>query len=190
MKILIVNGHPDKESFNHALQQAYKKGALAAGHTVEEITLSEMSFSPNLQYGYRKRTDLEPDLLEAWRKLQWAEHTVWIYPTWWGGMPAIMKGFFDRLFLPGFAFDYQEKSSYPKQLLKGKTSEIITTMDTPVWYYKYFMGNTGVKMLKSAILEFCGIKNKRATYLSIIKTSTEEQRDKWLLKVQQLGGKL
>ncbi|WP_255498792.1 NAD(P)H-dependent oxidoreductase [Dysgonomonas sp. ZJ709] len=190
MNILIINGHPDKESFNHALQQAYKEGALSFGHKIKEITMSDMDFSPNLQQGYRKRTNLEPDLLDAWEKIKWAEHMVWIYPTWWGGMPAIMKGFIDRLFLPGLTYEYQEKSSIPKKLLKGKTSEIITTMDAPIWYYKYIMGNTGVKMLKIGILAFCGVKNKRVTYLSIVKSSTENQRNKWLSKVKTISKSL
>jgi putative NADPH-quinone reductase len=188
-KIVIINGHPDRESFNHALQKSYKSGALSAGNEVEEITLSDMEFSTNLQYGYRKRTDLEPDLLNAWNKIVQADHLVLIFPVWWGSMPALMKGFFERVFLPGFAFEYQEKSPFPKKLLKGKTSEIITTMDSPVWYYKWIAGNTGVRLLKNSILGFCGVKNKRTTYLAVIKTSDDKQRQKWLLKMGKLGGR-
>lgn len=187
-RIVIINGHPDSESFNHALQQAYKNGALSSGNEIEEVTLSEMNFSPNLRFGYRKRTDLEPDLLEAWRKIQWAEHIVWIYPTWWFSMPALMKGFIDRLFLPGFTFEYQSDSPFAKKLLTGKSSEIIVTMDTPVWYYKTVFANAGVRAFKSA-LAFCGIRNKRTTYLAVVKTSTDEKRKKWLQKVQKLGAK-
>lgn len=185
--VLIINGHPDSESFNHALQNAYAEGAMSVGCNVEKITLSEINFSLNLQYGYRKRTDLEPDLLNAWEKIKQADHLVWIYPTWWSGMPAILKGFIDRVFLPGLAFEYQEKSPLPKQLLKGKTSEIITTMDSPVWYYKLVFKNAGVNMLKKGILEFCGVKNKRVTYLSVVKTSTPDKRSNWIDKVRKLG---
>ena len=102
MKILLINGHPDKESFNWALASAYKKGALKSGAEIKEIRISELSFNVNLQFGYRKRTELEPDLLAAWEDIQWADHLVWVYPVWWGSVPAIMKGFIDRLFLPGF----------------------------------------------------------------------------------------
>jgi putative NADPH-quinone reductase len=186
-KIVIINGHPDNESFNHALQKAYKTGALRTGNEVEEITLSDMEFSTNLRYGYRKRTDWEPDLLDAWDKIVQADHLVLIFPIWWGSMPALMKGFFERVFLPGFAFEYQEKSPFPKKLLKGKTSEIIVTMDTPVWYYKWILGNTGVKLLKNSILGFCGVKNKRTTYLAVMKTSDEKQRQKWLLEIEKMN---
>lgn len=186
-KIVIINGNPDTKSFCHAIQNSYKKGAEQARHEVKELTLSDMSFNPNLAYGYRKRTDLEPDLLDAWDKLKWSDHIVWLYPTWWGTVPAILKGFIDRMFLPGFAYEYQEKSPFPKKLLIGKTSEIISTMDTPIWYYKWVYKDIGGRLLKKNLGDFCGIKNKRTTYLSPIKNSTSEQRIKWLEKIENLA---
>lgn len=188
-KVLIINGHPDKESFCFGLHQSYKKGSLEAGNEVKEIILSEMEFNPILQYGYRKRTELEPDLLDAWQKLQWAEHIVWIYPTWWAAPPALMKGFIERLFLPGFTFEYQETSPFPKKLLKGKTSEIISTMDSPVWYYKWIVKDVGGKMIRKNIGAFCGIKNIRTTYLAVVKQSTPEKRQQWLDKVKAIAKK-
>ena len=71
-KILIINGHPDKESFNYGLSDAYKNGVEKSGAEVKEIRIRELNFNPNLQFGYRKRTELEPDLLEAQKKLKWA----------------------------------------------------------------------------------------------------------------------
>jgi putative NADPH-quinone reductase len=189
-KILIINGHPDKESFNYALHEAYKECALSAKNEVKEITLATMQFNPNLQFGYRKRTDLEPDLLDAREKIQWAEHIVWLFPIWWGGMPALLKGFIDRVFLPEFAFAPQEKSPFPTKLLAGRTSEIICTMDTPVFYYKLVYRSCGTRLLSKSVLDFCGIKNKRTTYFSVIKKSTEEQRQKWIEKAKQLAMKI
>ena len=61
-KILIINGHPDKESFNFALAAAYKKGAIASGAEVKEINVYDLNFNPNLQFGYRQRTELEAEL--------------------------------------------------------------------------------------------------------------------------------
>ena len=112
MKIVIINGHPNKESLNFGFAEAYKKGALESNAEVQEITICNLKFSPNLEFGYQKRTELEPDLVEAWEKIKWANHLVWIHPVWWGGLPAIMKGFIDRVFLPGFAFQYRENSIF------------------------------------------------------------------------------
>jgi len=65
-KILIINGHPNSESFNFGLYESYKKGALTAGAEIKEIAIKDLKFNPNLQFGYQKKTELEPDLLDAW----------------------------------------------------------------------------------------------------------------------------
>jgi len=186
-KILIINGHPNKESFCFALARAYKTGALAAGAEVEEITIADLRFNPNLQFGYRKRTELEPDLLDAWEKIKRAEHLVWVHPVWWGGFPAIMKGFIDRLFLPGFAFQYRENSVWWDKFLTGRSARIITTLDQPGWYYRWVYGRPSVNQLRKTILEFCGIKPVKVTYLEFVKKSGEQQRERWLSQVEKLG---
>lgn len=189
-KILIINGHPNKESFNFGLVAAYKKGALQAGAQIKEIVIAELNFNPNLQFGYQKRTELEPDLIEAWEKIKWADHMVWVHPVWWGGLPAITKGFIDRLFLPGFVFQYRENSMFWDKLLKGKTAHIITTLDQPGWYYRFVYGRPSVNQLKRSTLAFCGVKPVKVTYIGIIKDSTDAARKKWLEKVEKLGLRL
>ena len=186
-KILIINGHPDPESLNFALAAAYKKGALASGAEVREIVIRDLKFDPNLSMGYRQRTELEHDLLEAWEKIQWCEHMVWVHPVWWGGLPAITKGFIDRMFLPGFAFQYRENSSMWDKLLKGRSARIITTLDYPIWYYRFFVGNPSVTQLKKTTLEFCGIKPVKVSYFGPVKGSNENTRKNWLEKAQMLG---
>ncbi|WP_314244766.1 NAD(P)H-dependent oxidoreductase [Empedobacter tilapiae] len=188
-KILIINGHPNKEAFNNGIALAYKKGAENTGAEVKEIVIADLQFNPNLQFGYQKRTELEPDLVEAWEKIKWAEHLVWVHPVWWGGLPAITKGFIDRLFLPGFAFQYRENSVWWDKLLKGKTAHIITTLDQPSWYYWLVYGRPSVNQLKKSTLEFCGIKPVRVTYIGVVKTATPEVRNKWIEKVVVLGRK-
>jgi NAD(P)H dehydrogenase (quinone) len=186
-KIVIINGHPNKESYNYALHAAFASASTAKGNTVEEICLADMDFNPILRHGYSKRTELEPDLLAAWEKIQGADHIVWIYPMWWGMMPALLKGFIDRLFLPGMAFRYRDNSPMWDKLLKGKSSEIICTLDYPVWYYKWILGEPGTKAMRKMILDFCGIKNTRTTYVGPIRNSTDAFREKQLERVGQLA---
>lgn len=188
-KILIINGHPNPDSFNFGLAKAYKEGALQSGAEVREITIADLQFDPNLQFGYQKRMELEPDLVEAWEKIQWADHLVWIHPVWWGGLPARTKGFIDRLFLPGMAFKYRENSVWWDKLLKGKTGHIMTTLDQPVWYYRLLYGRPSVNQLKKSTLEFCGVQPVKVTYVGVIKTSDDKQRQKWLEKVRGMGQK-
>lgn len=186
-KIAIINGHPNKESFNFGITKAYKNGALESGAEIREIVIADLTFNPNLQFGYQKVMELEPDLLKAWEVIQWADHLVWVHPVWWGGLPAVTKGFIDRLFLPGFAFKYKKDSLWWDKLLKGKTAHIITTIDQPGWYYRLMYGRPSVNQLKKSTLEFCGIQPVKVTYIGIIKTSDEKQRQKWLEKVRKLG---
>lgn len=186
-KILILNGHPNKESFNFALAAAYKTGSLQAGAEVKEIVITDLQFNPNLQYGYQKRTEQEPDLIAAWEKIKWADHLVWVHPVWWGGLPAVTKGFIDRLFLPGLAFQYRDKSVWWDKLLTGKTARIITTLDQPGWYYRFAYGRPSVNQLKKSTLQFCGIKPVKVTYIGIVKNSTDTVRKNWLKKIEKLG---
>lgn len=186
-KILIINGHPNPSSFNFALADIYKKGVIQSKAEVETITIAELKFNPNLEFGYQKRTALEPDLLDAWEKIKKADHLVWIHPVWWGGLPAITKGFIDRLFLPGMAFQYRENSIWWDKLLNGKTAHIITTLDQPGWYYRLFYGKPSVNQLKKSTLEFCGVKPVKVSYIGIIKTSDDSQREKWLQQVYEFG---
>ncbi|GCC52690.1 flavodoxin family protein [Chryseotalea sanaruensis] len=188
-KILIINGHPNKEAFNFGIAAAYKRGAETSGAAVKEVIIADLKFNPNLQFGYQKRIDLESDLKEAWEKIKWADHLVWVHPVWWGGLPAISKGFIDRLFLPGFAFKYRENSVWWEKLLKGKTAHIITTMDQPGWYYWLVYGRPSINQLKKSTLEFCGVKPVRTTYIGVVKSSSESLRKQWLRKVGQLGRK-
>lgn len=186
-KILIINGHPNPASFNFGLADSYQMGAITSGAQVETITIAALQFNPNLKFGYQKRTELEPDLLESWEKIKRADHLVWIHPVWWGGLPAITKGFIDRLFLPGMAFQYRENSVWWDKLLKGKTAHIITTLDQPGWYYRLFFGRPSVNQLKKSTLEFCGVKPVKVTYIGIIKKANDFQREKWLQEVYNLG---
>lgn len=186
-KILIINGHPDKESFNYGLSAAYKKGANKSNAEIKEINIRELNFNPNLQFGYRKRTELEPDLLEAQDKLKWADHLVWVYPVWWGSVPAIMKGFLDRVLLPGFAFKKIEDSLSWDKYLTGKTARIICTLDQPGWYYRWIYGSPSHNAMKKLTLNYVGVKKVRITTIGPVTNSKEKFRAKWLKKVEKLG---
>lgn len=188
-KIAIINGHPNKDSFNFGITEAYKAGAVETGAEVKEIVIRDLNFNLNLQFGYQKRMELEPDLLKAWEIIQWADHLVWVHPVWWGGFPALMKGFIDRLFLPGMAYKFRENSVWWDKLLKGKTAHILTTLDQPGWYYRLFFERPSVNQLRKSILEYCGVKPVKLTYIGIIRNSKDEQRAQWLRKVKELGKK-
>lgn len=189
-QVLIINGHPDQESFNYALSKAYIKGLRKTNAVISQINIAELKFNPNLQYGYRQRMELEPDLVVAIEKIKKADHIVWVFPMWWCSYPAIMKGFVDRTFLPSMTYQPIEGKALPKKLLKGKSARLIITGDTPKWY-DFFIRKSPVKhQFKYGTLKFCGINPVSITYIATIKNSSYSFREKWLHKVQRLGEKV
>lgn len=188
-RIALVVGHPDKESFNFALAEAYLTGAKKSGSEVREVIIADMDFNPNLKYGYRQRTELEPDLIKAQETLKWADHIVWIYPVWWGSVPAMMKGFIDRVLLPGFAFKKREGSIWWDKYFTGKTSRLICTMDQPAWYYSLMYGAPSHKAMKKLTMNFIGVKSVKISAIGPLRLSKEKFRTNWLKKVERLGEK-
>jgi NAD(P)H dehydrogenase (quinone) len=186
-KILVINGHPDKESFCFALAESYKKGSMKSGANCKVIHLTDLKFNPILTYGYRKITELEPDLVQAQKDIRAANHLVFVYPNWWSTYPALLKGFVDRVFLPNFAFKYHEKGPLWDKLLKGKTAQLIVTMDTPSWYYWLINRRPGHNSIKIGILEFSGIKPVMIKTFAPIKSSNQTKRKQWLDEVEALG---
>ena len=133
-RILIILGHPRTDSLCGGLARAYAEGAEAGGHEVRVVSLGALSFDPILHNGYAAVQPLEPDLVAAQASISWAEHLVFVYPLWWGAMPALLKGFIDRVFLPGFAFKFRDGSVFWDRLLAGRSAHLLVTMDTPPWY--------------------------------------------------------
>jgi putative NADPH-quinone reductase len=186
-KILIILGHPVKDTFSGLLFENYRNGALASGAEVKELILREMKFDLNFSEGYRGNQELEPDLQKAQELITWAEHIVLIYPNWWSTFPALLKGFIDRTFLPGFAFKYRKGSLLWDKLLTGRSARLIITMDTPPWYYWLVYRRPGHNAMKRGILEFCGIRPVRITTIGSLKVSSDSKRQQWLDKVLKLG---
>jgi len=188
-RILIINGHPDKASLCFGLAESYRKGAEWTGAVCTLVNLIDLKFNPILMYGYRQRTELEPDLLMIQQEILKADHLVFVYPTWWGTYPALLKGMIDRVFLPGFAFKYRDNSLFWDKLLKEKTARLMVTMDTPTWYYSLIYRSPGHNSMKKGVLEFCGIKPVKITTFGPIKTSDDKKRNNWLVLSEKLGRK-
>lgn len=187
MRTLIILGHPDKNSFCGALADSYEKGAREKGGEVERLNLGKLNFDPILRLGYKEEQKLEADLVKSQRLIKWASHIVIIYPVWWSGPPALLKGFIDRVFLPGFAFKARENSASWDKLLKDKSARLIITSDAPSWwlYAAYF--HPALNMMKKATLEFCGVTPVDVTSFGMIKKASEEKKAKYVYEAYRLG---
>ena len=200
MKILVINGHPDKESYCQAIFQTIVENIDSARHELEVINLNEEDFDPVLRYGYRKRMEEDSFILRSQELIQWADHLIFVYPIWWSSMPSLMKGWIDRVFTPGIAYSANDQGSFIwnylrgkqfKKLLKGKTASIYATSMAPTWWYKIFSGpinipdSYGISVLKNAVLNHCGIKTKRVCVLGEVgrDVNTASMREKHLKKV-------
>lgn len=185
-KTLIILGHPRPNSFCSLLADRYLEIARSKGQEVTLLRLHELKFNLNLETGFENSDPLEPDLIRAQKLIADSSHIVFIYPNWWGTMPALLKGFLDRVLLPNFAFKYHPEKMMPIKLLKGRTADLIITMDTPPWIYRFLLGSPGLKIMKTSILNFCGIKVKQTVLLGPIRKSDKETLNSYTLKLNQL----
>lgn len=190
-RIFILNGHPAANSLSKLIAETYAREAKSAGMEVRISHLSEFDFDPDHGFsGYKQHKDLEPDLLAFRRDIEWAEHIILTTPMWWGGLPAKLKGVFDRAFLPGWAFDTRTtKLGLPLPMLKGRSARIFLTSDTPGFFFWLLYGNALRRQIIGQIFHFCGIKPARITHFAPVGSAAEKQIDKWITVVEKLAAK-
>jgi NAD(P)H dehydrogenase (quinone) len=165
-KVFVLMGHPDQDSFNATLAMEYRRGAEECGHEVRQMNIGEMKFDPTLHHGYRLIQELEPDLLSFQENVRWCDHFVVFYPSWWSTMPALLKGLFDRAWIPGFAYKFTGEFTW-KKLMKGKSARMFVTSDTIPVVQRLIFGDT-TNELRNGILWFAGfgpIRVKKIGYL-------------------------
>ena len=190
LKVLVILAHPRKGSLCGALADAYSAGARQAGAEVRRLDIAEMKFNPNVVEVSPSNQAAEPSLREAMGLVRWAEHMVFIFPTWWGTMPAVLKGFLDRLLVPGFAFAEYEDAPGWEKLLIGRSAHLLTTMDTPPWVYRWIYKAPGLNAIARATLGFCGIAPVRTSIFGSVKESDPTRRAQWLEAARSEGLRL
>lgn len=191
-KIFLLLGHPDKSGICGTLADAYERAAREAGHTVDRLNIGEMQFDPILHRGYRAMQELEPDLCRFQELVRGCDHFVIVHPIWWVGMPALLKGLFDRAWLPGSAFRYMKMKSGKRtmfwhRLMRGKTARIIVTSGTSPWLVRFLPGNVNAQ-LKWGILWFAGFSTS-TTWLGPAEQVPDARKARWAALVEELGAR-
>jgi putative NADPH-quinone reductase/1,4-dihydroxy-2-naphthoate octaprenyltransferase len=189
MRCLLILAHPRRDSLCGALFDACADGARQAGVECRELILSEMHFDPDVHTVSPEQQALEPDLLRAQRDIHWAEHLIFVYPTWWGTFPALLKGFLDRVLTPGFAFRHVTHDRWD-MLLSGRTADLITTMDTPPLIYRFIYRAPGQQALARATLGYCGIRSAHIETFGPVIAADSGQRQQWLDRARSIGSRL
>jgi putative NADPH-quinone reductase len=187
-RIVIIQGHPDHATprLCHALADAYAKGAETAGHEIRRIEVAQIDF-PLL----RTQADFEtgappPPITRAQEALAWAQHWVVIYPLWLGDLPALLKGFFEQVGRPGFAFRYRSEG-FPEKLMAGRSARVIVTMGMPAAYYRYFYFSHSLRSFERNLLNFVGIKPVATTLIGGVGNLTKQRAQGWLEEMRRLA---
>ena len=186
-KITIVVGHPARDSYCEALGEAYRRGAESAGHHVKFLALARMNFDAVLREGYRREQPLEPDLVAARDALHACDHMVFIFPLWCGDMPAIMKGFIERVMQPDLLVIQASRGKASWKIFKGKSARVIMTMGMPGWFYRWYYGAHALKLLRRNVLHFTGVHPVRSKIFGMIEAVGDEKRGEWLREIEALG---
>lgn len=189
-RIVIIQGHPDPQGHHlcHALADAYAKGAEAAGQQVQRIEIAQLDFAL-LRTKEEFNSGSPPSILQpAQDAIANADHLVIIYPLWLGSMPALLKGFLEHIFRPGFAFEVTNPMrGKMRKLLKGKSARVIVTMGMPAFIYRWYFGAHGLRSLERNILGFCGIAPIKESLVGMVETMSEAKRETWLATMNALG---
>ncbi|MGX7203701.1 NAD(P)H-dependent oxidoreductase [Enterococcus pingfangensis] len=195
MKTLIIYNHPYEGSYNHAILESVIKGIKKAHGDYEVIDLDKEKFNPIMTsadlLGFVKHQAVDPMAISYAEKIRKADHLVFIFPIWWELMPAMMKGFIDKVIYPGLTYDYKENGlSMSSRLKKLKSTTVITTMNTPKIMYKFTYGNAVKKALIKGTFKKTGMKNIKWISLNMVKMSTAQKRQKWLENIEYKFAKI
>ncbi|MCP4208242.1 MAG: NAD(P)H-dependent oxidoreductase [Shimia sp.] len=189
-RIFILNGHPAAESLTGSVADSYAEAARKAGHQVRMTNLHDLQFDPDYGFGgYVNQKPLEPELEQVLRDIEWSEHVVVATPMWWGGLPAKLKGLFDRALLPGRTFDTRNttKLGLPAPMLTGRTGRVLLLSDTPGALFRIFYRSALIVQIWKQILEFVGIKPVKVTQFAAASHPKDGVVDKWLKQAAKIG---
>lgn len=190
-KIVVFLGHPRVKSYCGALAESYVHGAREAGAHVTYVKLIDLKFDAVGAHDYRGAPPLEKDLQKMQTLITNADHLVFVYPTWWGSPPALLKGFFDRVLTSGFAFKYRSDGMGWHKLLKGRSARIITATGGP-WALNHFIYHApGIRMIKWASLWFSGIWPVRVSEFNGLNTKwvSPTKKEQWIQKAKRIGAR-
>ncbi|PAV13700.1 quinone oxidoreductase [Methanosarcina spelaei] len=208
MKVLYVYAHPEPKSFNGALKDTALAVLQEKGHEVKLSDLYAMKFHPVLKASdFPERKNLEifnpffeaikavktgafsPDIKEEMEKVKWADLLIFQFPIYFTFMPAIMKGWIDRVLAPGFGFNPVTNSAYDTGLFKGKSAMIVTTTGAPKSMYSEEGAhgdlNRHLESITHCIFEYMGMKVLPSYIIYEVSSMSREKGTEELEKYRQ-----
>jgi putative NADPH-quinone reductase len=186
-RLLVIQGHPDPDGNRllHAMADAYGEGAASSGHDVRRIEVARLDFPLLRTQAEFEKSKMPTSLAQPGEDMRWAEHWVIFFPLWHGTMPALLKGFFEHIFRPGFALEYRSQG-FPRKLLAGRSARIVVTMGMPVFLYRWYFGAYGLRSFERSMLAFAGIRPIRESLFGL-SLSDEKKRVSWIEEMRSRG---
>ncbi|BAU54381.1 NAD(P)H-dependent oxidoreductase [Mucilaginibacter gotjawali] len=192
MKTAIIFNHPYAGSYCTALLNAVTSGLQKAGHEVDLIHLDNDKFNPVMSAqdlkGFKAGQPCDPMVLNYRSRLNTADHLVMLFPIWWELMPAMTKGFIDKVIFPGVAYDYDNTGRFPKMIKRWhglKSITVITTMNTPSLFYRLVFGNAIKKAILTGTFRKLGFSNCKWISFNMVKFVSGVKREKWLVRLEE-----
>jgi len=194
-RVAIIQGHPDPADHHllHAMADAYAEAATAAGHEVRRIDVARLEFPLLRTQDDFEKGAIPPALVGPQADMRWAQHWVFVFPLWHGTMPALLKGFLEHIFRPGFAMEYakdaaggRSSSHFPKRLLAGRSARVVVTMGMPVLFYRWYFGAYGIRSFERSMLSFAGIKPIRESLYGLA-FADDKKRRRWIADMRRHG---
>ena len=189
MKVLVILGHPQKGSFNHAITQTAVQALRSNNHEVIFHDLYEEKFDPILTYEeIPKDAEVDPIIKQHCQEISEADGVIIVHPNWWGQPPAILKGWVDRVIRAGEAYEFAEGDGgegVPIGLLTASSVMVFNTSNTPKEREMNVFGDPLERLWKDCIFDLCGIRNFYRRMFEVIVTSSPEQRQSWLNEVRE-----
>jgi NAD(P)H dehydrogenase (quinone) len=189
MNHLVVFSHPNPKSFNRAILDTYVTALREAGQETRVRDLYALAFQPTLTASDligASTAQLAADVRAEQEQVAWADVITFIYPLWWAGMPAIAKGWVDRVFTEGFAYTFGEGGL--TRLLATKRAVTITTLgDSCENYRRLGFIDAMDKLMDGILFDFAGISPIEHKYFGSVVTSSDEERRQMLADVARLA---
>jgi putative NADPH-quinone reductase len=190
MNVLIVLGHPDEKSFNHAIATVCKDRLIENGHSVIFHDLYQENFNPIIHTNEIPKNGIVEDIIKKHcNDLVNSDGIIIVHPNWWGMPPAIVKGWIDRVIRPGIAYEFEEGDNgegTPIGLLKAKIGLVFNTSNTSEERENKIFGDPLETIWKNCVFDFCGVKQFERKIFRIVVTSDLIRRRIWLNEVKTM----
>ncbi|MDO5643499.1 MAG: NAD(P)H-dependent oxidoreductase [Paracoccus sp. (in: a-proteobacteria)] len=190
MKGLPIDGHPDRDRLSAHLADLCQQ-ALPAGAQITRLAIRDMDFCTDLPHGHDRIPEWEPDRAAAFAALHACDHLVLAFPLWWGAEPARLKGFWERIPLPGHAFRDHEEGPLRDRLLAGRSADLLVTMNRPpLVLWLFCLDPLGRRYKRFVLLGFTGFSPIRLSCFGPVRRKKGAQRNlaRWQARTARLAG--